>query len=77
MNASEQILVELQQLRLQVNVLSANLSPFIGMDEMQSRHGVGGKTLLAMERRGEIPVRVRGKWVRTEVLEWERNHNRM
>lgn len=64
-------LIELRQLKETVSMLVANLSPFIEQAEMQTRYGVTGQTLLAMERRKEIPQRVRGRWVRREVLEWE------
>ncbi|NVO08218.1 MAG: hypothetical protein HXX19_20790 [Rhodoferax sp.] len=51
--------------------LSAALSPWVGSDEMLARYGVTIKTLAAMEKRGEIPYRVRGRWLRSELLEWE------
>jgi hypothetical protein len=62
---------ELELLRREVASLVANLSPFIGQEEMQARYNVTGQTLLAMERRKEIPTRVKGRWLRTEVLAWE------
>lgn len=62
---------EIELLRREVASLVANLSPYIGQEEMQARYGVTGQTLLAMERRGEIPGRVRGRWIRSEVLKWE------
>ena len=68
-------LTELQSLRREFAALVANLSPYIGRDEMQSRYGVGTATLLAMERRKEIPLRHLGRWVRTEVLQWESARN--
>lgn len=68
---SNDALLELRQLRETVATLVANLSPFIEQAEMQARYGVTGQTLLAMERRQEIPQRVRGRWLRREVLEWE------
>ena len=67
---------ELELLRREVASLVANLSPFIGQEEMQSRYNVPGQTLLAMERRKEIPTRVKGRWLRTEVLAWEYSQNR-
>jgi hypothetical protein len=69
---SDEALAELRQLRETVNTLVANLTPFIEQAEMQGRYGVTGQTLLAMERRKEIPQRVRGRWVRAEVVAWER-----
>ena len=66
---------ELEILRREVAALVANLSPFIGQEEMQARYDVTGQTLLAMERRKEIPTRVRGKWLRLEVLSWETARN--
>lgn len=62
---------EIELLRREVASLVANLSPFIGQEEMQARYGVTGQTLLAMERRKEIPTRVKGRWVRSEVIAWE------
>jgi hypothetical protein len=66
---------ELELLRREVANLVANLSPYIGQEEMQARYSVTGQTLLAMERRGEIPTRARGRWLRTEVLSWESAQN--
>jgi hypothetical protein len=63
--------LEIRNLRREVAALIANLSPYIGQEEMQTRYGVTGQTLLAMERRKEIPTRVKGRWSRREVLEWE------
>jgi hypothetical protein len=62
---------EIEALRREVAKLVASLSPWIGMEEMQARYGVIGKTLLAMERRREIPQRVSGRWSRCEVMGWE------
>lgn len=64
-------MTEIELLRREVYALVASLCPFIGQDEMQARYKVTSKTLLAMERRKEIPTRVRGRWLRTEVMEWE------
>jgi hypothetical protein len=66
---------ELELLRREVASLVANLSPFIGQEEMQARYNVTGQTLLAMERRKELPTRVKGRWLRTEVLAWEAANN--
>jgi hypothetical protein len=62
---------EIELLRREVQSLVASLSPYIGQEEMQARYNVTGQTLLAMERRKEIPTRVRGRWIRTEVIAWE------
>ena len=64
-------MTELEHLRREVTRLIASLSPWIGQEEMQARYGVTGKTLLAMERRREIPTRANGRWSRLEVVEWE------
>ncbi len=64
-------ILEIKQLRQEVVRLMACLSPYIGQDEMQARYGVTSQTLLAMERRGEIPTRSRGRWLRSEVVQWE------
>jgi len=69
---SDDALIELRSLREVVAALVAQLSPYIGQEEMQARYCVTGQTLLAMERRKEIPERVKGRWLRAEVLEWER-----
>ena len=66
---------ELELLRREVANLVANLSPYIGQEEMQARYDVTGQTLLAMERRKEIPTRTKGRWVRTEVIAWETARN--
>ena len=62
---------DLEKLRREVAGLVAALSPWISMDEMQARYGVCGKTLLAMERRNDVPTRVKGRWSRADVMEWE------
>ena len=62
---------EIEALRREFSRLIASLSPWIGQEEMQARYGVTGKTLLAMERRREIPTRANGRWSRQEVVEWE------
>ena len=69
---SDEALIELRSLREVVAALVAQLSPYIGQEEMQARYGVTGQTLLAMERRKEIPERTKGRWLRTQVLEWEK-----
>lgn len=61
----------LHALRQEVTALINAVSPYIGQDEMQARYGVCSKTLTAMERRGEIPFRVRGRWKRTDVMAYE------
>lgn len=48
--------------------LVRKISPWIEQAEMQSRYSVTGQTLKAMERRGEIPKRVNGRWLREEVV---------
>lgn len=58
-------------LAAEVARLSSALSPWVGSDEMLARYGVTIKTLAAMERRGDIPYRVRGRWLRSELLQWE------
>ena len=64
-------LIELQRMRREFSALVASLSPWIGMEEMKARYGVIGKTLLEMERRKQIPERVNGRWLRSEVIAWE------
>ena len=55
----------------EIKALSAKVSPFIGMEEMTARYGVCTKTILAMERRGEIPKRVNGRRKRADVMDYE------
>lgn len=69
---TDEAIAELRQLRETVKTLVNALSPYIEQAEMQTRYGVTGQTLLAMERRKEIPQRTKGRWVRAEVMEWER-----
>ena len=64
-------MTELELLRKEVSALIASLSPWIGQEEMQARYCVTSQTLLAMERRREIPTRANGRWLRAEVLQWE------
>lgn len=68
---TDSALIEIRNMRNELAALIANLSPYIGTDEMCKRYGVTGQTLLAMERRNEIPTRVRGRWLRSEVVAWE------
>lgn len=70
-DSNAEVAQEVKQLREAVSILINQLSPYIGQDEMQTRYGVTGQTLLAMERRKEIPTRIRGRWRRDEVLNWE------
>ena len=63
---------ELESLRHEVASLVKLIAPWIGMDEMQARYDVTGRTLLDMEKRGDIPKRVRGRWLREEVMVWEK-----
>lgn len=64
-------IAEIRELRQELKTIAVLLSPWIGQEEMQARYQVTGKTLLAMERRGQIPRRVNGRWVRAEVVSWE------
>lgn len=64
-------LAELKQIRQELAYIARALSPWIEMAEMCQRYGVCSKTLLAMERRGDIPARVRGRWNRAEVMQVE------
>lgn len=61
----------LAHLTTAVTQLAALMSPWITTPEMCTRYDCTPKTLAAMERRGEIPWRVAGRWNRAEVLEWE------
>ena len=70
-SSSPSLLSVVNLLAAEVARLSALLAPWVGSDEMLARYGVTIKTLAAMEKRGEIPYRVRGRWLRSELLEWE------
>lgn len=52
---------------------AALTSPWVRADEMAKRYGVTIQTLAAMEARGEIPQRTKGKWLRSELLIWEQS----
>ena len=69
---SNDAVMELRQLREQVAALMDCLTPFVSTDEMCKRYNCTAQTLAAMEKRGEIPFRVRGRWLRSELLEWQR-----
>jgi hypothetical protein len=62
---------ELKHLRQELAFIARAISPWIEMAEMCQRYGVCSKTMLAMERRGDIPARVRGRWKREEVMQAE------
>lgn len=64
-------MTEIELLRREIARMAQAVAPWIGQEEMQARYNVTGKTLLAMERRREIPTRVNGRWSRVEVMEWE------
>jgi len=66
---SSELLYELRQLRQEFAHLAAVHSPWIGMDEMQKRYDCTGKTLLAMERRKEIPE---GDFVKSDIPAYSR-----
>ncbi len=68
---TDAVLTEIRTLRQQFDSLIANLSPWIGTDEMQTRYGVTAQTLKNMERRRTIPQRINGRWLRSEVIELE------
>ena len=65
--------IQVARLTEKITRLIEHQAPWTGMDEMQARYDVTSKTSLAMEKRGDIPTRVRGRWLRTEVTVWERS----
>lgn len=71
MSTLESLETSVRQLRNEVATLAQTMSPWITSDEMCRRYGVTVKTLAAMERREEIPLRVHGRWNRAEVMQWE------
>jgi hypothetical protein len=62
---------QIAQLTRAVQDLASQMSPWISTQEMCKRYDCTPKTLNAMERRGDIPWRVKGRWNRAEVIEWE------
>lgn len=66
---------ELQAMRMEFSRLLAHLSPWISIDEMCTRYDCTPQTLTSMERRGDIPMRVKGKRRRTELMQWESLNN--
>ena len=62
---------QIEQLRKEVAALVASMSPWIMTPEMCQRYGCSPKTLNRMERSGDIPWRVKGRWNRAEIMEWE------
>ena len=69
---TNEVLLEVEGLRRDIMKLAEMLAPWIEMAEMGQRYSVCSKTLLKMERAGDIPTRVRGRWRRTDVMEMER-----
>ena len=61
----------LDSLTTAVKELAAQLSPWITTAEMCARYSCTPKTLANMERRGDIPWRIKGRWNRAEVVQWE------
>lgn len=68
---TDQAILELQKMRLEFANLVAHLSPWVSTHEMCNRYNCTAQTLCNMERRGEIPMRIKGKWLRTELVQWE------
>lgn len=62
---------ELRRLAKEVQEMARRVSPWIDVKEMETRYNVCSKTLLAMERRGEIPKRINGRWNRADVMQHE------
>jgi hypothetical protein len=65
----------LQLLTREVSRLTELLSPWVSIDEMCKRYNVTPKTLTAMERRGDIPERTKGRWNRSELQQWEQRRS--
>ena len=59
------------KLAAEVARMAELLSPFVSTDEMCKRYDCTAQTLTAMERRGDIPLRIRGRWSRSELQQWE------
>ena len=62
---------DIERLRKEVAGLVAALSPWIMTPEMCSRYDCCPKTLNRMERSGDIPWRIKGRWKRADVMDWE------
>lgn len=75
MSTIEKVVAELALMRRELAGLVQVVSPWISSEEMGNRYRVKDpKTLVAMERRGEIPIRAHGRWNRAEVMQWEAAH---
>lgn len=68
-DTSLQILV--LKLSQEVARLADQQMPWVTNAEMCQRYQVSPKTLTAMERRGDIPCRAKGRWLRSELMRWE------
>lgn len=62
---------QVQQLIGTVHLLANQLSPWLTMADMCTRFKCSRKTIDAKEQRGEIPQRTHGRWLLTEVIEFQ------
>lgn len=75
MSNTENLQSTVMLLAREVSRLTELLSPFVSTDEMCKRYDCTGQTLTAMERRGDIPQRVKGRWSRSELQQWEQRRS--
>jgi hypothetical protein len=69
---SAALAAEVALMRRELAALVQTISPWVSSEEMYGRYKVKDPhTLRAMERRGDIPMRVRGRWLRAELMQWE------
>lgn len=67
---SEAVL-EIQIMRREFEHLIASLSPWVTTAEMCARYKVTPQTLKNMELRGDIPQRIKGRWSRVALMQFE------
>jgi len=68
---TESAVLEVRRLSMEVERLIASLSPWLSVEGMCARYDCTPQTLRNMERRGDIPTRTKGRWNRSEVMQWE------
>ena len=67
----EEVRQELKGLRETVLTLCKFIGPHLSRDQMCTRYQVSRNTLARMIETGKVPRPVNGKWLLSEVVEWE------
>ena len=60
-----------QEILSEMRRLGDMIAPWLSLNDMATRYKCTTKTISAMELRGDIPRRTKGRWLRSEVAEWE------